>query len=177
MTEEEYHKELCKKSTQEQLRKFVSTKIKGIHQVNDIIQETNYKLILKFSEYKHEDKFISWVCTVGYWTIRAFQKKSALSKINYDSELIDLLSMFVEDTKQRKNFDINILRNEIKTLTCNYDDDKKKIIKLLWKGLKAREVQEETGLDISLIYQTKQKIKKEFKKQIEGNKVFKEYLS
>jgi RNA polymerase sigma factor (sigma-70 family) len=176
MTEEEYHKELCKKSTQEQLRQFVSTKIKGTHQVNDIIQETNYKLILKFPEYKHENKFISWVCTVGYWTIRAFQKKSALSKITYDSELIDSLSKFIEDKKQRKNFDLNILRNEIGVLIRGYDDDKKEIIKLLGKGLKAREVQEETGFDISLIYQTKQKIKKDFKKQIEVNKVLQEYL-
>ena len=176
MTREDYYKELIKSSTQNKLKQFVSSRIAGIQQAEDILQEVNFKIIEKYPDYKDEGKFISWAYAVAYWTIKAFQKKAALSKIVYDSELIFSLSNSIEDETQNNNFDFVKLRRELDLIIQGYNEDRQVVAKLLMQGYKSREVHDNTGIPIKFIYKTKQRIKKDIKKELKANKTIKEYL-
>lgn len=176
MTQEEYSEELAKEGMQEALRQFISSKVYGLQQIDDVLQDTNLKIIEKYDQYDDSGKFQAWAKTVAYWTIREFTKKRAISKIVFDSELMDSLSVVVDNGEVELDYDYLKLKQELNKLVRLYDPERQEIINLLMQGIKSNQVQELTGSDIRLIYQTKQKISKDIKKEFEENKILQEYL-
>ena len=68
------------------------------------------------------------------------------------------------------HFDFEILNKKIDFILNHSSENTKLIFKLHLLGFKPREIQKKTGLKISLIYKTSQRIKDKLKKELRSYK-------
>jgi RNA polymerase sigma factor (sigma-70 family) len=168
MTKEEYLEELVRPDSQKFLFNVVNKYICGVHNIQDIVQDTNLKIIEKYSNYQENGKFKQWIYSIAYWTAKSYLKKTATSKVQYcdcsnveegvslspDKELIpegalvepEVLSVIRESELLLEELDIAL--NSLTPL-------QKEIIGLYLQGYKPREMQKLTNRNIHQIYKTR----------------------
>ena len=164
-----YTTKLCSKNTQDLLKRFISSRICGHQNVEDLVQACNFMALKKMSAYKDRGKFNQWILSIAYWTIRGWKKKEANAKVVFNTELYEQASdnffEFKKDTLPEKYY---AARKEIKKLLRKLPAKSNEIFSLYMDGLKPAQIQKETGYNICVIYKTKQRIKKAIEEKLKS---------
>jgi RNA polymerase sigma factor (sigma-70 family) len=175
MTEEIYERELLQPETQQILKKLINSKIEGHDQRKELLQRSNVKILEKYTSYNDQSKFVNWAVTITNFTIKAYIKKCAESKVVYDSEMIRALHNVI-DEQYKPNYDFEQVKSEVNGVVSKLTKERQEVFNLLMQGLKPREIEVETGLGIKNIYQIKQDVTKILKTKLQNNKIIQEYM-
>ena len=67
---EEYLSLISDKKYQEKIRNFISSRVYGHHNIEDLLQKTNLTLIQKYNDYEHSNKIISCGLRIDFWKVK-----------------------------------------------------------------------------------------------------------
>ena len=164
MDNEEYFSLICEKSLQDKLRNYIASKVYGHHNIEDLLQKTNLTLVEKQDQYKDSGKIKSFAFMIAFWKIKEWKKKEARAKVTFDQEVFDnRCSVLKNEVRFSKFQDYELLNTKLDFIIENSSSKASHIIKLYLLGMKPREIQEETGYKISVIYKTHQRVKERLK--------------
>jgi len=163
MTKQEYIKELCKEENQKFLFKYVSKYIFGKANIEDIVQNTNVKIIEKYSSYKSNNNFKGWISAIAFWTFQAYKKKTATSKVVYYEDVNH--AMYANNINYSYASQSNIheiqsdeIIKKIKLIVSTKSSKFQEIFNLSLEGHNPREISKITGIKIENVYKTKARI-------------------
>jgi RNA polymerase sigma factor (sigma-70 family) len=172
MDNSSYKEKLGDQGVQDNLNRFVASKVKGVQNIEDLVQITNFIALKKMNLYSENGQFIKWIIKIAYWTIRAWKKKEAQSKIIYNSDLCDSASSELFEEPEKVDFDVSEkykkAKIEVKEVLKSLPLKSHKIFSLSMEGLKPSEIREKTGYSIFVIYKTKQRVKEKIKDRVES---------
>jgi len=160
MTKQEYAEELCKKDNQKFLFRFINKYVFGKENVEDLLQNTNIKILEKYPQYEENGKFKSWIATIAFWTVKAYQKRMANSKIFYTGDISNsIYTNNIQYSVGNKNYSNdnesnNIIKN-VKAIISKKSPKYQEIFNLSMDGYKPNEISEKTGIKIENVYKIK----------------------
>lgn len=173
MTKQEYIKELCKEENQKFLFKYVSKYIFGKANIEDIVQNTNVKIIEKYSSYKSNNNFKGWVSAIAFWTFQAYKKKIATSKVVYCEDVTMYLKLMSDNNHSMYANNINYsyasqsniheiqsdeIIKKIKLIVSTKSSKFQEVFNLSLEGHNPKEISKITGIKIENVYKTKARI-------------------
>jgi RNA polymerase sigma factor (sigma-70 family) len=181
MTKEEYLAKLVDPDSQKYLFNIVNQYVFGRHNVEDIVQDTNLKIIEKYSNYQEKGKFKQWIYSIAYWTAKSYLKKTAISKVEYcdcssveegvslskDKDLIPEGSM-VEPEVLSVIRESELLLEELDIALNSLSPIQKEVIGMYLQGYKPREMNKMLpNRNIHQIYKTRTRALDKIKKIVQ----------
>lgn len=163
MTKQEYIEELCKAENQKFLFRYVGKYIFGKANIEDIVQNTNVKIIEKYSSYKSNNNFKGWISAIAFWTFQAYKKKIANSKVVYHENIDhsiyanNINYSYANQSNIRKIQSDEIIK-KIKSIISTKSSKFQEIFNLLLEGHNPKEISKITGMKIENVYKTKGRI-------------------
>ena len=174
MDKDHYLSLISNKDLQEKIRLYISSKVFGHHNIQDLVQKTNKTLIEKHSSYKESGKIQALALTIAFWKIKEWKKKEARSKVIFDDALFTSQSNLADPNSEKTLAHAEkyeLLNKKIKFVLTEVSKKSQHIFKLYMTGMKPSEIQEETGYTISVIYKTNQRIKERLRFLIKNSKL------
>jgi RNA polymerase sigma-70 factor (ECF subfamily) len=78
---------------QRKLFGYILTLVPSRSDAEDILQEASLTICEKFADFEPGTNFYSWACQVAYWKVRAARKKFATSKVIFNEEVLEAVSL------------------------------------------------------------------------------------
>jgi RNA polymerase sigma-70 factor (ECF subfamily) len=78
---------------QRKLFGYILTLVPSRSDAEDILQEASLTICEKFTDFEPGTNFYSWACQVAYWKVRAARKKFATSKVIFNEEVLEAVSL------------------------------------------------------------------------------------
>ena len=171
MNEQKYLDELCE--AQSFLKNYIRSHIAGEHNVEDILQDTNIKIMEKYSSYKDKGKFTLWAKTFAYWIIRAYKKKAwSRSNVTYCGDIMAEENVAVFEYSEEAEIFSSRREKEkmLEELEVAMEDvipPHREVINLILQGFKPREIVKKTKYNAQSIYKIRHRIFQFLKQRIQ----------
>ena len=172
MTREEYIEKLCEVDHQKLLYTYISKRVCGHQNIEDLRQDTNIKVIEKYSSYKETGKFRAWICTIAFWIIRAYKKKPSNRTINYCGDIMSDQNVSTFDYFE--GAEVFSSRRETERMLKELEQPLQelfpihgKVFGLMLKGYKPAEIAKKTRKSVVSIYKIRTRAFEMLKEKVE----------
>jgi len=141
------------KSNQNDINSFIYSKVKDVHLMKDISQDTFVKLIfaLRKNNYKEEGKFLSYAMRIAHNNITDHYRKTKSKLKTERSDTYDIFSQITDNCLTQEELMIKKQTvSEIRNLVDELPEDfKKAIILRFYKDLSFKEIAKKTNVSIN----------------------------
>lgn len=130
---------------------YILSLVPNIAAADEIAQETNLRMWEQFDEFDRSKAFISWACTIAYYQILTYRKKSQREPVRFDSELLEVVG---ERAAARRD---ELAERQSQLIDClsELDDFKRQAIRLYYSlGMTAKAVAEKLGRNVAAVEKT-----------------------
>ena len=175
MTKEEYAEELCKRENQNFLFSYINKYVFGKANVEDLLQSTNIKILEKYSSYKENGKFKSWIASIAFWTTKNYQKKMAYSRVFYNGDISnsiysDNIDYSIGSKNYFNNYESESLIKKINGMISKKSPNYQEVFNLSMDGYKPNEISKKMGISIQNVYKIKARIMNFLKDKIKDSR-------
>lgn len=172
MTRKEYIQKLCEEENQRVLYTYISKRVCGHQNIEDLRQDTNIKAIEKYSSYKETGKFRAWICTIAFWITRAYKKKPSNRTINYCGDIMSDQNISIIDYSE--DAEVFSSRRETERMLKELEQPLQelfpihgKVFRLMLKGYKPAEIAKKTKKSVVSIYKIRTRAFEMLKEKVE----------
>ena len=77
------------------LAAYIFSLVPDWNDAEDIVQNTCVRLWEQFDQYRSDEDFGTWACTIGHYEVMTYRKRTCREKLHYSSEVVDALAVQV----------------------------------------------------------------------------------
>jgi RNA polymerase sigma-70 factor, ECF subfamily len=131
----------------------------------DLLQDTCVRLWEQFDEYRAEEDFGAWACTIARYLVLAYRKRTQREKLHFRSDVIDALDKQVARDGVENETRLRILAECVKKLSEFARD----LLNRCYAGnKKIKDVAEQVGLSVNGTYLTLSRLRRELHDCVEA---------
>lgn len=130
---------------------YILSLVPNIAAADEISQDTNLRLWEQFDQFDPSKDFISWACTIAYYQVLTYRKRSNREPVLFDSKLLELLA----DRAAVRRDDLAAKQSHLIECLAQLNEFKRQVIRLYYCfGMTAKAVAEKLGRNVTAVEKT-----------------------
>jgi RNA polymerase sigma-70 factor, ECF subfamily len=130
---------------------YILSLIPNIAAADEISQETNLRLWEQFDKFDPRKDFVSWACTIAYYQVLTYRKKTQREPVRFNTDLLDILA----DRATERRDDLAARQSHLLDCLGQLSEFKRQSIRLYYSlGLTAKSVAEKLGRNVTAVEKT-----------------------
>jgi RNA polymerase sigma-70 factor (ECF subfamily) len=105
-------------ASQSAMYAFIVSLLGGANDADDVLQETNMKLCLRWSKYDREQPFLRWAYAFARFEVMAYRKSKQRSRLVLDNTLVATIAGELEESSENADSRLKLLEVCLKRLNA-----------------------------------------------------------
>ena len=105
-------------ASQSAMYAFIVSLLGGANDADDVLQETNMKLCLRWSKYDREQPFLRWAYAFARFEVMAYRKSKQRSRLVLDNTLVETIAGELEESADTADSRLKLLEVCLKRLNA-----------------------------------------------------------
>ncbi len=143
---------------------FVYSLVPDWNDAEDLLQDTWVRLWEQFDEYRRDEDFGAWACTIARYLVMAHRKRTQREKLHFSSEVVDSLTAEINVHHDRAERRLQAMIDCVRQLS----DSARDLLRLCYaKGAKIKDVAVQLGRSVNGTYLMLSRLRRELHDCIE----------
>lgn len=138
-------------ANQRKLFAYIVSLVANVNDADDILQESVYMMMNKFSEFEQGTDFLAWATTIAYYRVLEFRRKMSKQELVFDEETLSCL----HEEARAELQDADDYMEHLKDCMRRLSDNDFNLVKLRYsKDMPVRDIASRFGRTIQSVYRS-----------------------